>query len=53
MTLIYESEISRKNGEILLPVRQTIEGGRDADSIPKLRERHPRGSRKDTADMKA
>ena len=53
MALVNEPEISREDGEILVSVGQAVQGGRDADSIPKLRKRHPSGSSEDAADMKA
>ena len=53
MALIDKPKIGREDGEVLVPVGQTFECDRDPNSIPKLRERHPRGSRKDAADVKA
>jgi hypothetical protein len=53
MALIHESKIGREDGEIVVPVGQTFEGDRDANSVPELREWHAGDSGKDATDVKA
>ena len=53
VALIDESEIGREDGQVLVPVGQTVERHRDANSIPELRERHPGESGEDSADVEA
>jgi|GEM_PF-3848482 len=52
MALIDKPEVGREDGEILVAFCQTVECDPDPNTIPELRERHPSGSRKDTADVK-
>jgi hypothetical protein len=53
MALIDESKIGREDGKIVVPVGQTFERDRDANSIPELRECHASDSGKDATDVKA
>jgi hypothetical protein len=52
MALIGEPKIRGEDGQIVVPVDQTIHRHRDTDSISELREGQPGDPRKDTADVK-
>ena len=53
MALIDKSKIGGEDGETVVPVGQTFECDRDANSIPELRERHAGDSGEDAANVKA
>lgn len=53
MALIGESKIGRDGSEVVMPVGQTFERDRDANSVPELRQCHPSNLGEDAGDVKA
>ena len=53
MALVDKPEIGGEGGEVLVPVGQTVERDRDANSVPEVRERHPGDLGEHAADVKA